>query len=46
MSTAECVQWGQGFEIVAMDSVFLDIIVAAEARIAGAHAARTAGEAA
>jgi ubiquinone/menaquinone biosynthesis C-methylase UbiE len=38
--------WEQGFEIVTMDSVFLDIIVAAEARIAGAHAARTPGEAA
>lgn len=29
----------QGFEIIAMDSVFLDIIVAAEARVAGGHAA-------
>jgi len=38
--------WEQGFEIVAMDSVFLDIIVAAEARVSGTHAARTVGEAA
>jgi hypothetical protein len=29
-----------------MDSVFLDIIVAAEARVAGRHAAHSAGEAA
>jgi ubiquinone/menaquinone biosynthesis C-methylase UbiE len=36
----------QGFEIVAMDSVFLDIIVAAEARVSGTDAARTAGQAA